>query len=94
LAASSSGSAPASTSEGGAVGVSHTDEPIREPLTKNLPEEFAKDATKMFIMVMKYMGDYPSKKGVDAYKLMHKVSFRRLNNIIINVSRCPNESLL
>jgi hypothetical protein len=47
--------------------------PIREPLTKSLPEEFAKEATKIFTMIMKYMGDYPSKKGLDSFKLMQKV---------------------
>lgn len=73
-------SASTSTPELSVPSVTFTDVPIREPLTKSLPEEFAKEATKIFTMIMKYMGDYPSKKGLDSFKLMQKICQRGIDN--------------
>jgi len=60
-------------SKGQPVSISFSETPTSQPLTKGVPEDMAKGAVKMLINVMKYMGDYPTKKELDPFELMQKV---------------------
>jgi len=60
-------------SKGQPVSISFSETPTSQPLTKGVPEDMAKGAVKMLINVMKYMGDYPTKKELDPFELMQKI---------------------
>ncbi len=60
--------------------VSYVGFPIKQPLTTGVSEDLAKKAVDIFANVMRYMGDYPMKKGMDQFRVMQKLSQRGIDS--------------
>ncbi len=79
---SSAGSTIVNQSEENTVDalVSYVGFPIKQPLNTSVTDDLAKKAVDIFANIMRYMGDYPMKKGMDQFRVMQKLSQRGIDS--------------